>query len=299
MAAVTSPRNVHVSIQDGHKELIYADPSQCAFSQEDENSVRQPRSARLDQTIYGTQFDLRHVYFRFAVLIVGIIAMGLILGSKENPIPWHWLAWSSILYAGTAPWSQYFTQFFAGGGGSPLQWISDLVHWRKRPFKSHTPFWWLVLSTFVCACLGDTLWDGAAMGYMHGGAVGAFAHAIYYIGIAIMFITIYRLRVHHPEARSMMQLVNICYGYEACGLYGGLVLYRILSLIWTGALTTGLLFVEYDQSMGIFWGALLCGAAPLFYTLMGGIRSLYSAHPMQAFIMFIFLIAMLCPLIFE
>ena len=107
-----------------------------------------------------------------------------------------------------------------------------------------------------------------------------------------MFVIIYRLRVVHPHAQSMLQLINTCYGYEACGLFGALTLYRILSLVWTAALTTGLLFVEYDAENGLFWGALLCGVAPLFYTLMGGVYSLYSVHPLQAAILLIFSVSM-------
>ena len=250
-------------------------------------------STRLDQTVYGTHFDMRHVYFRFAAIIVAIIAMALLLGSKDNPIPWHCLGWTSILYAGIAPWAQFFQQYFAGGGGNPVQWIFDFVQWQQRPYEGEVPFWWLSVSTFISATLGDTLWEGTAMGYQFG-SVGAFAHAIYYWGIAIMFVIIYRLRTLHPHAQSMMQLVNVCYGYEACFIFGGLVLYRILSLVWTGALTTGQLFAEYDASRGVFWGSILCGVAPLFYTLMGGIRSLYSVHPAQALLLMIFLTTTLC-----
>ena len=282
-AGIKSPRDLHVSIRDDPKEVLFSNRSPQHLN----------RSTRLDQTVYGTQFDLRHVYFRFAALIVAIIAMGLLLGSRSNPVPWHWLGWTSILFAGISPWAQYFQQYFAGGGGSPVQWVSDLVLWQQRPYKGEVPFWWLSLSTFVSATLGDTLWEGTAIGFRFG-TVGGFAHAIYYIGIAIMFGMIYRLRTLHPHAQSMMQLVNVCYGYEACGIFGILVLYRILSLVWTGALSTGQLFAEYDASMGVFWGALLCGVAPLFYTLMGGIRSLYSAHPAQALLLMIFLSVTLC-----
>ena len=279
-------RDLHVSIREGHSELLYS-------SRTGGSPQRLTRSTRIDQTIYGTQFDLRHVYFRFAAVIVAIIAMGLLLGSSDNPLPWHWLGWSSIFFTGISPWAQYFTQYFAGGGSSPVQWISDLVLWQTRPYTDQVPFWWLASSTFLSALLGDTMWEASSMGFAYGN-VGGFAHAIYYVGIAIMFVMVFRLRTLHPHAQSMMQLINTCYGYEACGIFGGLVLYRILSLVWTGALTTGLLFVEYDSSMGIFWGGVLCGVAPLFYTLMGGIRALYAAHPAQSVILIIFLTVTLC-----
>ena len=279
-------RDLHVSIREGHSELLYS-------SRTGGSPQRLTRSTRMDQTIYGTQFDLRHVYLRFAAVIVAIIAMGLLLGSSDNPLPWHWLGWSSIFFTGISPWAQYFTQYFAGGGSSPVQWISDLVLWQTRPYTDQVPFWWLASSTFVSALLGDTMWEASLMGFAYGN-VGGFAHAIYYVGIAIMFVIVFRLRTLHPHAQSMMQLINTCYGYEACGIFGGLVLYRILSLVWTGALTTGLLFVEYDSSMGIFWGGVLCGVAPLFYTLMGGIRALYSAHPAQSVVLIIFLTVTLC-----
>ena len=236
---------------------------------------------------------MRHVYFRISALLVSIIAMGLLLGSKNNPVPWHWLAWISVLFAGLSPWAQYFQQYFAGGGGSPFQWIYDLIFWQRRPFQGDVPFWWLAASTFVSAALGDTIWESSAMGYRYG-AVGGFAHGMYYLGICIMFSMIFRMRTVHPHAQSLMQLVNACYGYEASGVFALLVLYRILSLVWTGALTTGLLFVEFDPAMGVFWGSILCGVSPLFYTLMGGIRSLYVAHSLQALILIIFLTVMLC-----
>ena len=282
--AIPGPDSVHLGHQDRIKEKLDESGSPQV--------TRQNKSESFGETAKGMQLDLRQVYFRFAALIVCVIAMALILGSKDTPVPWHWLAWSSILYAGISPWSQSFLQFFAGGAGSPVQWISDLIWWQNRSPSGSVPFWWLAISTFVSATLGDTLWEGAAIGYQAGGVTGAFAHSVYYVGMAVMFVIIYRLRIVHPHAQSMLQLINTCYGYEACGLFGALTLYRILSLVWTAALTTGLLFVEYDAENGLFWGALLCGVAPLFYTLMGGVYSLYSVHPLQAAILLIFSVSM-------
>jgi hypothetical protein len=291
LPAVKSGRDLHVSIREG------IDATHVSIREEDNvqilKSPGSPGDGLADKTIYGTKFDLRHVYFRFMALIATIIAMALLLGSRVNPIPWHWLGWCTILFSGIAPWAQHFQQFFSGGGESPIQWLTDLIFWQKRVYKGGLAFWWLALSTFVSALLGDSLWEGAATGYRYG-STGGFAHAIYYIGIAIMYGMIYRMRTIHPYAQNMMQLINVCFGWEACGIFGCLVLYRTLNLVWTGALTTGLLFQEYDASMGVFWGGIICGVAPLFYTLMGGMRSLYPVHPLQAFLLWCFIIAVLC-----
>ncbi|EKX54777.1 hypothetical protein GUITHDRAFT_131788 [Guillardia theta CCMP2712] len=290
---LTASYDVTVAAQPTHENKP-ANPSKRS-SLEREADSKAPERGSVGNTVLGSHFDFRNLYFRITSIIVGIIAFGLILGSRRNPPPWHWLAWISIGMLGIAPVSDFFAQFFSGGGIGPYEFVSDLLAWRQRLLLRGVPLWWLFMSLNVTNTLGNLFWESETFGYELG-AVGSVAQVMYYFGILCMCAILYAMRSHHPYAQSPMSIVNSCFGYHASGLFGAIVMYRLISLVWVSAFTTGYVFYEYNGEIGIFWGGILSGLSPLLYTLMGGMRSLYYPHLVMFFIMWVFLIAVVSKL---
>lgn len=140
----------------------------------------------------------------------------------------------------------------------------------------------LISSIFISWIFAKSITNAANLGATYG-IVGAFAYALYWLGIIVAGAVFYRLRVKFA-ATSLIGFLNSNFGKFASVSFSVAILIRLYNEIWSNTAVVGGYYGE-NGSFEFIIAAFIFTFATLIYSLKGGLKGSILTDTAQAFVL--------------